>query len=139
MACKSGVPGSVHDVTIARETIDDLTRLLQKTEAEAEDTDEEDTWAFMGDSGYQGLQHTVRAVLPQKRRPGHELTRAQKRFNTNLSSVRVVCENYYGRLKKKFRIMVDKYRGAREEYEHVFKACAALTNFDIQHHPLRSE
>lgn len=43
----------------------------------------------------------------------------------------MVVERFFGRLKTKFDIMKNDYRGNRDEYSKFFKLCVALTNFDI--------
>lgn len=91
-----------------------------------EDVDE--PWAILVDSGYQGLQRHVIAILPYKRRPRRPVTRLQREHNQLLARHRVVCEQFYGRLKTKWRIMTSKYRGNRDEYERLFRICCALTN-----------
>lgn len=102
----------------------------------ADEEDEENPWSVMADSGYQGLQRLVSAVLPHKKQPNRPVTRQQERFNQELASERVICERFYGRLKTKFRIMSTKYRNSREEYQGFFKLCVALTNYHIIEYPL---
>lgn len=93
-------------------------------------TEEDDgLWVTLVDSGYQGLQRLVPVVLPQKHRPGRELNRDQRHHNRLLAQHRVVCEHFYGRLKAKWRIMATKYRNSGDNYNTVFKLCAALINY----------
>ncbi len=101
--------------------------------ARDDDEDDEEPWAVLVDSGYQGLQRSVNAILPHKKRPNQAFTRQQQHHNRDLASERVICERFYGRLKTKFRI---KYRNSRDEYRQVFKLCVALTNYHITLHPL---
>ena len=98
--------------------------------------DEDEPYSVLVDSGYQGLQHLVDAILPYKKQANRPLTRHQRIFNQELASERVVCERFYGRMKTKFRIMSSKYRNSREEYHQVFVLCVALSNFHILGHPL---
>lgn len=100
------------------------------------DEDEDNPWSVLVDSGYQGLQRLVDAVLPHKKQPNRPFTRQQQRYNQELASERVICERFYGRLKTKFRIMASKYRNSREEYQTIFMLCVALTNYHILFHPL---
>ena len=86
-------------------------------------------WSLLVDSGYQGLQRLLPAILPYKKRPRRELTRPERDHNRRLARHRVVCEHFYGRLKSKWRILTTKYRNGRDDYEIIFKLCAALTNF----------
>lgn len=113
-----------------------LQSLLQKEVYDEELNNEEETWCVLVDSGYQGLQRQVHAILPHKKPPNGALTRQQKEFNRELASERVICERFYGRLKTKFRIMSSKFRNSREEYQKIFLICTALTNFHIIVYPL---
>ena len=104
---------------------------------EEESESDEDTYGHvLVDSGYQGLQRVVKAILPYKKQPNRPFTRQQQRFNQELASERVICERFYGRLKTKFRIMSSKYRNSREEYKMIFRLCTALTNYHVILHPL---
>lgn len=102
----------------------------------AKEDDEDEAWSVLVDSGYQGLQRSVNAILPVKKRANRPFTRQQRRHNQDLASERVICERYYGRLKTKFRIMSSKYRNSRDEYRNVFMLCIALTNYHIMLHAL---
>ena len=112
--------------------------MLAKSEEELEnDDDPEETWAAIVNSGYQGIQHSIRAILPTKKKAGRDLTRNQRAENKNIASVQVICENYYTRLKTKFRIMAEKYRNGKEDYAEVFKLCSVLTNYHLIQNSLR--
>ena len=102
----------------------------------AKEDKEEEPWSVLVDSGYQGLQRSVNAILPVKKRANRPFTRQQRRHNQDLASERVICERFYGRLKTKFRIMSSKYRNSRDEYRDVFHLCVALTNYHIIMYPL---
>jgi hypothetical protein len=132
LASWSGVPGAVHDLTIARDHVEEIEEFLEKEEAE----DEDETWAVLVDSGFVGLEHNINAMHPYKRTAGHDLTIAQRNYNRRLAGQRVICERWYGRLKTRSRIMATKYRNDRDEYELYFKLCAALTNFHVIANPL---
>jgi transposase len=145
----TNVPGATHDVTFAQRTIAEIERIVRPRKPRDEDddpridadgSDDEDAEngrLLMVDSGYQGLQHIVPCVLPYKKRANRPLTAQEKQHNRRLSRRRVLVENYYGRLKRRYRIMTDKYRGERGAYPAYFKLCVALTNFHIMKHPLR--
>jgi hypothetical protein len=145
----AAIPGAVHDVTIAQRSIAEIRRVVRPMEPRDNDEDpvdveddvddQEDGRLLMVDSGYQGLQHLLPCVLPYKKRPGRELTAPQKQHNRRMARRRVLVENYYGRLKRRYRIMTDKYRGERGAYEMFFKICVSLTNFHVIKHPLRTE
>ena len=127
--CIPGINGSVHDLTICRNNIDVLKALLNQDA-------EEEQHSVLVDLGYQGLQNTVSAVLPIKKKGNKNLTKKEIQYNKDLASQRVICERFYGRLKTKFRIMSSKYRNSRDDYKRIFALCVALTNFDIINHPL---
>ena len=127
--CKSGVPGSVHDLTIARHTLQELRSYLHS------DINEDDC-SLLADLGYVGLNTLLRANIPYKRPPGGQLQAEQRAYNTTHASQRVICERYYGGLKSKWRIMSGKWRNDREDYSIIFKLCSALTNADLNWHPL---
>lgn len=126
----SGERGSMHDLTICRENIDNLKNILNKE-------DEEDNNLFViADLAYKGLQDSVDVLLPHKKKPNKQLTRTQAKYNKELGAERVICERYYGRLKTRYRIMSSKYRNSRDEYPTIFNLCVALTNYNIIIHPL---
>jgi hypothetical protein len=102
----------------------------------AKEDEDEAPWSVLVDSGYQGLQRSVNAILPAKKRANRPFTRQQRRHNQDLASERVICERFYGRLKTKFRVISTKYRNSRDEYYRIFKLCVALTNYHTLIHPL---
>ena len=58
-------------------------------------------------------------------------------MNRLISSKRIICENYYGRLKGKFKIMREKYILSKGKYKSYVGMCIALTNYHILVNPLR--
>lgn len=83
----------------------------------------------LADSGFQGLQHDVEAVeLPTRRpRDNSELTKADRFFNSVLSSNRVRVEHSIGRLKQWRCLTVPKQH--RALLERWLPVCWALTSF----------
>lgn len=140
------VAGATHDVTIAQRHVNDLRRVFRPVYPhdpplnvdDSSEEEDEPARMLLVDSGYQGLQHSLPCILPFKRRPTRPLTADQKRHNRRVAKRRVLVENYYGRLKRRYRIMTDKYRGEHSNYEMFFKLCIALTNFHVAKHPLRN-
>lgn len=65
----------------------------------------DEDWSILVDSGDQGLQRLAWAILPHKQRPDRIFTRAHREHNQRLARHRVVCEQFYGSLKSKWRIM----------------------------------
>ena len=92
--------------------------------------------AIMGDSGYQGIQPDHRAVLPDKKPKGGELTDAQKARNHRVSQARIVVENTIAQLKT-FRVLADRYRHPRSSHNQVFGIVVSLVNQRIERRPLR--
>lgn len=133
LASWSGVPGAVHDLTIARDHVDEIEEFLAKDEAE----DEEDTWGILVDTGFVGLERDLNATHPYKRTAGHDLTIAQRNYNRRLARQRVICERWYGRLKSRHRIMASKYRNDRDDYALCFRLCVALTNYHVLNNMLQ--
>lgn len=85
-----------------------------------------------GDAGYQGVNKDYPQAnfrLPTKRsRAKRELTRSEKIMNTKQRKKRVAVEHALARLKK-FRILADTYRNAKERYSEMFKSIVFLSNF----------
>ncbi len=116
-----------------------MTELLAKTEDEKKLEDEEETWAVLTDKGFEGLGELVRLISPFKKPKNRVLSREEEDMNSKIGSVRVVCENYYGRMKGKFKIVGERYGLEKENFKRVFGVCVCLTNFDIQCRPLRKD
>ena len=92
--------------------------------------------AMMGDSGYQGIQHQHRAVLPDKKPKGGELTDDQKARNHQISQARIVVEHIIAQLKS-FRVLADRYRHPRDSHNQTFGIVVGLVNQRIARCPLR--
>lgn len=84
------------------------------------------------DSGYQGVRKDYPKAnirIPFKRsRAKKELTRSEKIYNTKQRKIRVTVEHVLSRLKK-FGILSDPYRNAKERYSATFRSVAFLSNF----------
>ena len=71
---------------------------------------------ILADSGYQGLTKIhSNSETPIKKSKTKDLTAAEKEVNRALSSLRVLCENVIGMLKR-FRILAEKYRNRRNKF-----------------------
>ena len=135
--------GSVHDFSIFKDNIEIYKSFLEKKgyEHKVEDKGElkqkyPKSWALMADKGYQGASDLMRAIIPVK---GKDVSKEDNMRNKKLAKSRVICENFYGRMKKLFRIMELKYKWDEESYSNVFHICVALTNYHITKYPLRNE
>lgn len=93
-------------------------------------------WALLADKGYQGVSDLIRAIIPTK---GDNISKEDTLRNKEIARNRIICENFYGRMKKLFKIMELKFKWDEDMYQIVFKICAALTNYHISKYPLRNE
>jgi hypothetical protein len=107
-------PGARHDFTIFQENLPWYRDLLQKKPGEETFVDlvaNQTSWALLADKGYLGAGALLRAIIPKKNLPHQRLSAEDTIYNQRLSSARVICENFYGRLKGLFRICTERYRG----------------------------
>lgn len=132
--------GSVHDMSIFYTMSPIYEVFLLKTMEDINIPDplpNQLTWAILADKGYVGANERLRCVTPIK--SSGTLTPQEKEYNNSLSSSRVICENFYGRMKQKFRATSDCFKSDPKFYELFSDICIALTNFDIIQKPLRQE
>ncbi len=130
LACWSGVPGAVHDSVIANDNHMALKKIIENEDRMGEES------KIFADKGFIGCEANLQVVIPYKKKQNKELNQNQAEYNKSLSSHRVICERWYGRLKGLFRIISGEYHNDRDDYEGYFKLCAALTNYHITKHPL---
>ena len=107
-------PGSVHDFTIFSDSVEKYNDFLKKNlgdENFRESTERHPSWALLADKGYVGCESLVRAIIPKKAPLGKPLSPQENAQNARISAARIVCENFYGRMKKLFKITADRYRG----------------------------
>jgi hypothetical protein len=135
--------GSVHDFTIFKDNVEGYKTFLEKKSSDHKVEDKGELknkypkhWALMADKGYQGAVELLRAILPCK---GKEITKEDTLRNKKIAKNRIICENFYGRMKKLFKIMEGKFKWDEKMYSIVFKVCSALTNYHIMKYPLRNE
>lgn len=134
--------GSVHDFTIFKDNIETYELFLQKRGLDHTIDDNGELkkeypkyWSLMADKGYQGANEIIRSIIPTK----GANTKEEKIRNNKIAKNRVICENFYGRMKNLFKIMSDKYTWQEDSYSNVFNICVALTNYHITKYPLRNE
>jgi hypothetical protein len=144
--CSLHYKGSVADITTFRKNSDFHVAATTKMTSEDAMHDEDplrdeypESWAILADKGYQGLASEMRVIYPVRRRPSTPLTLAEESLNHDISSDRVVVENYFGRLCTLWAVCADKYRWQEGSYEMFFRACVALTNLHARTHPLRAQ
>ena len=82
----------------------------------------------LGDSGYQGLQHFhANSQTPQRKPPKQPLSKAAKRANRELASLRITVEHVIRDLKI-FRILKETYRNKRRRFGLRLHLIAAICN-----------
>lgn len=127
----SSIKGSIHDKLVFDQCLDEFKKILAlHPEAPAK---------ILADKGYQDNNSEV-LVTPYKGN-STTLTREQLAFNQKLGEVRIIVENFFGRLKSRYEIMEKRYRGSHEMYSDIFTICCALVNFEQVecNHPLREK
>ena len=97
------------------------------------------SWAVLADKGYQGLQELLRTIHPIRKPPRGVLSISDEAFNRNVSSDRIIVENFFGRLGSLWALFSTKWRWSNNLYDDFFQAGVALTNFHIKSHPLRAQ
>jgi len=120
-----GVPGSVNDVRLLRET-----GLLGRL-ADGE--------AGMTDKGYEGADKGYPAgvlVRPKKNRKSNPCTEADQARNRLISRYRVVVEHTIAQLNR-FTVLRQVYRGGRQRHGAVSRAVAVLVNRRTRVKPLK--
>lgn len=97
-------PGAIHDFSIFQDNVEFYKDFLKKRPMDRTITDNgelkdkyPDSWACLMDKGYQGAAELVRAILPKR---GRNLGEEDESRNDKIAKSRVICENFYGRLKK---------------------------------------
>ncbi|CAF1213645.1 unnamed protein product [Rotaria sordida] len=115
-------PGSVHDITILRES-----GLLEHTKEHVQ---------IIAGTGYIGEQYVI---TPKKKSRGGELTAEDKDFNRSISSARVAIENINQRIKT-YTILRSTYKGTYDDLDKIIKisrVVAALCNLKLSKNPIR--
>lgn len=128
------VPGGAHDLSIFRAMAPTYAAFLKKTPEETSlvSGDPEPSWALIGDRGHVGASQHVRAIVPTR----DNMIEGEAGTREDVGPPRIVVGNFFGRMKRLFRLMVDTYRGDVSKYDSYADACAALTNFHIRFHGL---
>lgn len=132
--------GSVHDMTIFSTMAPTYSLFLLKSPQDGELPDtkmNQTSWSALVDKGYVGAAEKIRCMVPKK---GNQIQTVEDLdYNAQLASTRVICENFYGRMKLKFKAASDCFKGDPKHYEVISDLCVALTNFDVIQRPLRQE
>ncbi len=87
----------------------------------------------LADTGYQGIcKIHPNSELPKKKTKRKPLTRADKKENQRISSIRITIENII-RDVKIFRIIAEKYRNRRKRFALRFNLIAAIYNLNLRY------
>lgn len=94
--------------------------------------------AVIADKGYQGSNgfNGIPTITPKK--ASKKLSVVDLNNNKIIGKHRVLCENFYGRLKGRYCVTSDLYRGDSTSHELHFVNCVALTNRNIEQYPLQN-
>ena len=86
---------------------------------------------LLADSGYQGIAHLHgKSKTPKKKPKQGRLTKAEKRANRELASLRIMVEHVIRSLKI-FRILAERYRNRRKRFSLRFNLIAGLYNYEL--------
>jgi len=125
----TSIPGSKHDKNIFDSYKKELDALFS--------LHPNNSHKIIADKGYQEADSQI-LVTPFKGN-ALDLTREKLSFNQKLGGIRIIIENFFGRLKSRYEIMSSTFRGSHETYAPIFTICCALVNFEQIEcdHPLR--
>lgn len=127
----TSIRGAKHDYRVFKKSLPQLNALFDKHPDQPR--------KILGDKGYQNSESDI-LVTPIKGTTA-TLSREALLFNQNLGQVRIIIENFFGRLKSRYEIMSNVFRSDRDSYTSYFIICCALVNFEqiICNHPLRED
>ena len=83
-------PGSKHDFHVFLDNKEIYKTFLLKHDSVS------DFWKLMADKGYEGAGDHIPCILPKR---GTNFSTSEMRENIRISNSRIICENFYGRLK----------------------------------------
>ena len=112
--------GAIHDKAMIEQELPDFSHCIFELQT------------LLKDTGYQGYDPDgVACLQPMKKKQGTALTPLQKRFNTWISSLRVVVEQAIGGVKR-LRVLVDRTRGfTTRKFDDAIKIGAGLHNLRV--------
>lgn len=124
-AVSESVPGSIHDLTLLRQT-----KLVEQLK---------DDEGGMFDKGYDGITNDFPnrpLSLPYKARRNHPLSEEEKAYNRFFSSHRIVVEHTNAQLQK-YQALAQLYRHDRDQHSRTIRVVALLINRQIAVRPLK--
>ena len=89
---------------------------------------------ILADRGYVGIEHYHKTAIVQQRGNDPETIKR----NNFIAKDRQIVERFFGRFKMSWGSMSDGYRGDRDGIKIVVKGLVALTNYNIDLHPLNA-
>lgn len=125
------IPGATNDKKVFDDHDDELQELFK--------LHPNSPHMILADKGYQDSNSDI-IISPFKGKTS-DLTREKLVFNQKLGEVRIIVENFFGRLKSRYEIMSSIYRCSHDHYTNIFILCCALVNFEQIEcdHPLRND
>lgn len=93
--------GGDPDIGIFRRCVSKHKQLSRKNDEDNGTTNVEEgatKWAVLADKGYQGVQNSIRAVLPKKKPSFENLLLEARKKNKKIGTDRVIVKNVFGRL-----------------------------------------
>ena len=145
IGCTTHFAGSINDIDIFYDNLEFHELALQKNESSEVEDDGylvakyPDQWGILADKGYQGAAHHIRLIHPMRKPTSRDLFLSEIQMNNEISSDRIIVENFFGRLSSLWGVMTNKYRWKEDSYDMIFEMCLALTNLHIKFNPLRAE
>lgn len=132
--------GSVHDLKIFKSTFHSYQTYLTKTVSEQSHLlhDASPSWALLGDLGYIGAQAEtgIRVLTPPK---GTILSSQQIKQRRELNAIRVLIEQFFGRMKRLWGICRGIYTLDHSHFDMDINNCILLTNEHIRTYQLTVE
>jgi hypothetical protein len=108
--------GKTHDFKLFKDTFSGIDELIQ----------------ILADSGYQGIiEFHANSKTPIKKRRNQKLIEKEKKYNRELSRLRILIENVNRRIKR-FKIMCDRYRNKRKRHGLRMTILCGFHNMDLQ-------
>ena len=133
------IEGATHDYEDLKNNYTSLVIYLKKTDSEREEisSDINTNWGITFDKGYQGDESDtigLRKYVMKRIVKSDE----DKEWNKNISKVHVI-EQFFGRLKRLWKITSSIYRNDKQSFDIDIDNCILLTNEDIRFRKLVKE
>ena len=126
----TAVEGSRHDFAIFKESAPAFPENLPHGQGIEPDRQCLRHLRYIADGAYAGMERIVSqrgSRVSRKRKPGRELTPAEKEYDRALAKMRIRVEHAMRRAKA-FRVMGDRYRNPRKKYALINDIVCGLAN-----------